>query len=168
MLITSISIILIRRIDKEIRYLINWIFNLVWVILFSEIITTCPSREETTAGTKTTEAMSNPSSASTAEDSAPKTKPSNASPSATSSTPHPKKILRKPRPSRPTSSPSSISRCSTVSPAVFTPESWRWDQMRTERTEILPQEFNATPLANLSLTSRRSDHPIFNRLKFST
>jgi hypothetical protein len=90
--------------------------------IFNTIISTCLSREETMVEIKTIEVMLKLSSVSTAADSVPKTKLSNVSPSEISLMPHPKRIFNKTEPSKPTSSLSFTSKCSTVLDVVFTQE----------------------------------------------
>jgi hypothetical protein len=124
--------------------------------IFNTLISTCPSREETTAEIKTTEVMLKPSSVSTAADSVLKTKLSNVSPSEISLMPHPKRIFNKTEPSRPTSSLSYTSRCSTVLDVEFTQELWKLDQTKIERTELLPKEFKEMLQAKFSML-RRND-----------
>lgn len=71
--------------------------------------------------------------------------------------PHPKKILTKTKPLKPTSSPSSTSRCNTALDAEFTPELLKSDQLKREETDSHHQEFKETPMENLS-TKIKSDY----------
>ncbi len=106
----------------------------------------CQRREEITEETNTTEDTLELSSVSTVADILPRTRLSRDSPSEISLINHPKKILKKTEPSNSTSSPSFISRCSTVSVVPFTPESLRSDQSPTEETELPHKESKETQL----------------------
>lgn len=71
--------------------------------------------------------------------------------------PHPKRILRKTEPSKPISSPNSISKCSTASHAEFTPESSRSEETKKEEADYLLKEFKETQLERLSGTKTKND-----------
>jgi hypothetical protein len=99
---------------------------------------------------KSIEGTSNPLSAQTAEDFAPRTKLSRDSPLRTSLMPHPKRISSNQELSNNTSSLSFTLKCNTASPALFTTELSKSDQLLIEKSELPHKESKEMLLEKLS------------------